>query len=321
MADDLVVDGLLTYLGDTDEAARDRRMERLRASLHAGGRRGGSHRVRRWAMATAAVVVLANALFLLGLPGGASAMAEVRQTIEALRAPGDRRYEVRLVLAGAAGGAQDEPGEPNAVIDMRSPGLMVVRHHPPGSAGEVVAGRDAQGEWAIGTDGTVVRNAPRRFFPPWSVNDQSLIVDSVDRVLEQLLDRYDLSNEPSAPVVEGGPRLERVLGKRLDATRGPLPDEVELWLDPATNLPQRIEMRWDRRHASPFGDRGFGDRPPGGPPPGERPAGERAPGGPPESDAPRQAPPGSRIDRIVLDRVDAPALPEGWFTPEHHAAP
>ena len=292
LANDLVIDGLLHSLGDSDEPARERRLERLSRSIRdredeAPGpisidrhRRTGRRtaRLTRWAVALAAMVVLANALFIIGLPGGASVRAELQSSIEALRGAGDRRYEVRMTTQ--SGATQDAPA---AVIDMRAPDLLLVRHTPPHAPGEVVIGRDELGEWAISPAGEVTRENTRRFYPPWSVARGELLVGSIDLVLEQLLSGYDLERGASAPLAPGGAALDRVLGARIDRGVGPYPDEVEVWIDPDTQLPQRIEMRYDETRERR-----------GGPPP---------------------------LARIVFDRVEIEPLGEAWFTPGQWAAP
>src|SRR5205823_850649 len=90
---------------------------------------------------------------------------------------------------------------PGAIIDSRSPNLLLLRANAPDGR-EIIAGRDATGDWAIRPDnagGGVEREHPELAWPRWSkVGDESLFVDSVDRLLEELTKSYDLQKEGEA---------------------------------------------------------------------------------------------------------------------------
>src|SRR5204863_369444 len=124
----------------------------------------------------------------------------------------------------------------------------------------------------------------------------------------------------------GGPReFDRVTASRTDRA-GPYPHRVELWIDPATHRPERVEFRWDAPaagedqgsprddHGPPGKDgerRGPGhDDGPGGPPPRDGHGDGPGQGPPRDGDGADHAPPGrpGRLKLIAFQRVDAPAL-------------
>ena len=204
-------------------------------------------------------------------------------------------------------------------------------------------GRDAKGEWAIRPDGTVERERPRAYWPPWSVDGESLTVDSLDTLLEQLPKRYTLTRGASGPIDGGARKFDRVTASRLDRA-GPYPNSVELWIDPDTHLAERVEFRWDDASGTVDGTksekgapapRGGGPRGEGGGEhgPGDGPDGHRPPP-PPDGDGHgdgpgREPPPREGGERggagrgglkliSILRRVEAPAFADEWFTPEGH---
>lgn len=300
IADDLVVDGLLRHLTTENEDTRRQRMQRVHDAIAEQAHSGlhTPHRTRlrtRWGrvlLTAAAAIIVISSLVMVGTPGESEAHAGVRGAIEALRQPGSRRYEVRLT------GSDGERGKTGAVIDIDGSGRVVIRHDPPGADAWVVAGRDAQGPWAVDGAGLVTRDNVYRFYPPWSVDDREPIVDSIDTVLEQLLERYELELLDPEPLENGGRLLNRIRAIRTDRRPGPAPNEVALWLDPDTGMPEQIVLR---RHESDEG-------------PGRRPG----PGGGPRHGGPGRDGPG--IPQVTLRRIDSPDLPAEWFEPAHHAS-
>jgi hypothetical protein len=285
VADELFAHGLLTYLHTDSPAKQGERIGRLMSEIEFRGMgippgsssaaSSSSHsfrfpiRTARGWLALAACVSIATVAVFIGIPGEQSAQAVVQQSIEAMRstAGGDRRYEIRLQRPG------DDalPSLPGAIIDTRSPNLLLLRANAP-DGHEIIAGRDATGDWCVRLDGGVERAHPQQAWPRWAkVGDESLFVDSVDRLLEELTKSYDLQREGTATLEgKGSTSYRHIVGtkKRL---RSPGGDHVEVWIDPASKSVERLEMRWDlppKGEAGPARGPG-GDQ--GGPPEGVRP--------------------------------------------------
>lgn len=302
-ADDLVVHGMLEFLRERNAEARTRRIARLMNAIEQPSKWLGFPRALRVVIAAAAALIIAGLLTVYGFPGENSALAEVRQSIEASRAPGVRRFDVRVY-----GPRVTADGEvPGATIDMLAPGLLVVHHRPPGSVNDVVVGRDERGEWAIDENGDAVRSGVRRFWPPWSIDEQTLLVDSIDAMLEQLARRYSLKRASASPTPDDPSRvMDRVTATRNDRW-GPLPETVDLWIDPETHQVERVEMKWTHRAERGSGPRGGAPAGPPGPP-----SGAQEPRGPARHGL--QTP-----DLFVLKQIDTPELPKDWFAPESHS--
>lgn len=276
-ADELLAHGLLQYLHADGAAEQQRRIEGVITALraerapgeapaaspltHAAGRRWRLPvpALRRWT-AIAAAMGLITAVSILAIPRPTSAAGTLRESITALRGPGDRRYEVRITTWEDA----DSGDEPHAIVDTRPPALMLIRaKRPPrfdGDEGMVVVGRDARSRWAIRPDGSVERDRPEMAWPRFAaMENQSLFAESIDQMLEQMARVYDFSkgkDERSA----AGVMLRRVEGVRKQHT-GPGPSEITVWIDDSSKLVERVELRWNERDR-----RRFENAPP--PPPG-----------------------------------------------------
>jgi hypothetical protein len=338
VAAEFVVHGLLESLRVDTAAANEGRVQRV---LEAVGEEvsGASplvfpaRPVRRWALAAVLILAFGAALYFIAIPGSPSARAEVSIAVAALRTPADRRYEVRLEAQGDTPGG----GRLGAIVDScctgdGAPGKRLIEHFPPWQMDGVFVGRDDQGDWAQRPDGGIEREHPRQFWPPWSVDGESLTVDSLDTLLEQLPRRFTLERDQRAALQSGGRPLDRVTALRMDRA-GPYPHRVELWIDPATHEVERVEFRWDapqgnalqQERAEPFLQPQGPDRAPpappdgdhAGPPPRHDHDGGPAPGdhGPPNGH--RGGGPGLQL--IVFQRVPPPAFPPDWFTPEGHS--
>ena len=330
-AEELVAHGLLEFHHRRDQAAQDARVRRVMDALQGPIAIRSPRRVRWIAMATAAMIVI-GAVFLQGVFGESSASAEVSRSIEKARAAGDRRYEVYV------GFGSEKETRPRAIIDMRGPSLLVVRHEPPWSQSWLVVGRDVQGMWALTNSGETERSQVAQYWPPWSVDeDETPLVDSIDRVLEQLKQQYTLTRGEAAALPDrAGAMYDRITAKRTQSG-GPHPDTVELWIDTETHQAVRIEMRWSSRpmggphamgkgHGHGFGPpRAMDEHGPDMPPPssehkdklgdefhppmkldgGMTPGARHHGGGPPT---------------VVIQAVDTPTLPADWFTPQRQLA-
>lgn len=258
VASELFSHGLLTYLNTDTPARQGERIGKLMATIEHDALRGASvppaslspshsfrfpvRTARGW-LALAACVTIATVAVFIGIPGEQSAQAVVQQSIDAMRSTtgGDRRYEIRLQRPN------DDalPSLPGAIIDTRSPNLLLLRSNAP-DGHEIIAGRDGTGDWCIRLDGGIEREHPEVAWPKWAkVGEESLLVDSVDRLLEELTKSYDLQKEGTA-TLDGKPGVSfrHIVGAKK-RVRSPGGDHVEVWIDPDSKSVERIEMRWD----------------------------------------------------------------------------
>jgi hypothetical protein len=312
-ADELFSHGVLHVFHETDGAVREGRVGRVMASIASpaevatnAGRVVEPRRHRRLARflgrGSLLAAIIVGVVFLAS-PATTTSYASVEEAITAMRGPGDRRYEVRAQV----GPAETVEKDPHATIDSRSRERMVLRLKRP-DGGMVIVGRDVQGEWAITPEGGVERGEPRRAWPGWAIESgESLFADSIDRWLEAAADTYTFSKAEvrSIPGREGV-SAHYVVGVRKQAgdprghrLRGA--DRVELWIDPASKIVERMELSWK----PPM------DRMGGGP--GEefpRRGPERGRDGPPR---PRPGPDGQMPEGAGKDGVPAPqdAVKEG----------
>lgn len=240
-----------------DRRARTRRMPRF-----------GFRRAVRWTMPIAAVFAIAL-LAVFFTPAQQNAWATVQGSIDALREGGARRFEIRMLTwdetnpfnnpvavvdtrplggplgVGVSRGAEAAAKDADSNVKPAPASLLVVAHRPPWAEKMLYVGRDEKGAWGVEADGTIERGNPS--WPPWAVDGDSRVVDSLDRLLEQLSKNYTVQKLEGA-VPEGGSFLcDRVLATRTPgARRGPFPQYVEIWVDPVTKLTERVEFRWDR---------------------------------------------------------------------------
>jgi hypothetical protein len=334
IADELLIHGLLSVLSQ-DSEQREKRIQRALNAIAQDQARVFRIRpiVIRRCGAIAAVLILSAIAVYFGLPIEQSAQAIVHSSVAAARTPGDRRYEIREL--------RDEQTQlskgPNLVVDTRTGGLTLITGIAP-DGHTIIAGRDAQGPWAYRLDGTLTRDDTRRAWPRWTtVGDESLFVDSVDRLLEAVEQAYTLVKKDFEPL-EGraSHQFDHIRGSKKTG-KGPGASIIDLWIDPNSKLLERMEMRWDKRPPGlgpglgngPGPGYGRGDGPGRGegpsrgdgpgmrdhphppPPPGQGPPFF---GGPPPEMGPRPGPP----TLVVIDRVQSPTLDDSWFSPEAH---
>jgi len=269
VADEMLAHGLLTYLHKDTPEHQVRRVRHAMCTIaaessqdpeaQAPGRRlrFPVRTARGWLALAASLALVATAAFF-GFPGETSAQAVVQKSIDAMRTAGaggaaDRRFEVRMQRFADA----ELEKEPSAVVDMRPPNFLLLRAHAP-EGHEIIAGRDQAGGWCIRLDGGVEREHPQQAWPRWAmVGDESLFADSVDRLLEEMARGYRLERSGEA-TLEGRPgtKFRHIVGTR-NRPRGPGGDRVEIWIDPATNVVERLEMHWNQQTggegASPAG--------------------------------------------------------------------
>jgi hypothetical protein len=282
-ADELLIHGVLGSLHERAGSVAGARAERVMAAIRAehplqesagttrvATRRAG-RRLRRFVGVPAlALAVVFGSLFLVSLPES-QAKAAVMASATALDAPGNRRFEVRMMRESDTELAKS----PEAIFDTTDGGHFLLRaRHPMGFV--ICAGRDAAGEWAIRRDGGIERDDPRLAWPRWSTDrGESLFVESIGELMKSLALDYRLRDQGLA--TENGRRVRHVLAVRRSGTPMHLADRVDVWIDVDSHLLERLEMNWDR-------PRGPGGRPPiGAPSPessgGQTPeqAGERPP--------------------------------------------
>src|SRR5262249_14149281 len=116
-------------------------------------------------------------------------------------------------------------------------------------------------------DGGIERGNPRRAWPRWAeVGDDAMLGDSVDHLLEGLLTDFTLTNDgrqrlPGSP--DGSRTFKHVRGDRKEGAHRPQPQRVDLWIDPGTNVLERLEMTWPKPPEGPDGGPAGAKRAPG----------------------------------------------------------
>ena len=301
---------------EEDPAADQDRIRRLMRTIKTGeaDSRESARRISpAWGFTSgiaAAILLCLAIIFLNGTQQ--SATATVYSSIDAMRLAGDRTYTVSF--AHQSGDAFERSKD--ARLDIRSDNQYLVRLRTP-EGHMLVAGANADGDWMLRRDGTVIRSAPAHHRPRFI--DQaggSLLLASIDGLLSTLPETYELEMlEPEALAAENPVLCDRVRAVPRDA---PDPDleEIDLWIDPDSRLVRRIDMVTGSLDPASTN----GPRPPrldgphsGRPPPPfdrDRPGGAR-PGGPPN-----RPPYAVRFD---LEKQET--LPENWFSPDTHAQP
>ena len=264
--------GLLEFMHRDTPLEQERRVARVMASVDSAGaiRARFTARLVRFA-AVAAIVVFTAGLFSLLFRSENTALATIRSAVAASRSAGVSRFAITVT--------------PNSDAEERSIGTLdtnagdrsfLLEHKTP-QGHTLIAGRDTQGEWTIKRDGAIDREHPRGAWPPWAfLTDSTVVVGSIDDMLAELETRYNLqiTRDNSTDIAPGATvdsaRLRHI---RADAQGpGPLPGTIDLWIDPATNLVQLMELRWNTPAGGPGrpgqgqgpNPRGDGPRPPAG---------------------------------------------------------
>ncbi len=178
-------------------------------------------------LAAAAALGLAALVFFVSTPPPAYAVVD--SAIEATRAATALRYEIRVGPEG------DE--RTIGTMDMSSDLLRIELLTPEGHT--FVMGRDDQGDWSLRRDGSVSRGEVRRGGPRWiDLGESTILVGSLDAMLDNLRDRYDI----------GTPRSEdsglRITATLAEGNTEPGPDRIEMWIDDVGSLVERLELHW-----------------------------------------------------------------------------
>ncbi len=302
IASQLFVEGLLGLVANPEPTRG--RVERVMAALAEPSRAHAAmpaqvlrFRLPRWSYAMAAMVLLLAGGLLILIPTERTAIAEVQAVSRTLRASGDRRFQVLVQARGA------KPDHLLNTIDLRSPGNMVlVTHRPPWEPLPLIVGRDEQGYWTVLGDGQVDRDEAVRDLPPFiRIGRQTLFENPLDEFLAALPQDYPHLNKTAGVSLEGGPgSLVYIEATRDVALSGPR--RVELWINPATEEPERILFTWDDAPDDEVVDvvalRSNSDT--------EKPA---------TDELDRRG----RLDKVLFERVPIGNLPRNWFTPQGHA--
>ncbi|MFI4897589.1 MAG: hypothetical protein ACIARR_07170 [Phycisphaerales bacterium JB059] len=321
VAGDRFVHGLLEFTHRDSEATQEARIAALmdRISNRRRSPRGGWRSLVRLApLATAALLALVALSVFVFAPQPA-AYAVVDAAIAATRSADELRYEI----FASDGASVTDSDLPIGTLDMRTPLLRVRIETPHGT--EFVMGRDETGPWSLRLDGSVERLHPRGAAPHWvNLGESTILVGSLDALLDRLRADYTISQIQGGPDASPAPGMTRLVADRRPGSTTPGADRVEVWIDPASSLVERLELHWTAHAAQSPRTGGRRAPPPGSPdrrrPPPPPPHDHRPPErghpelltGPPRFGEGRHPPPPTLV---VFKRVPAPELPIDAFSP------
>ena len=278
-ADELFVHGLLGTFHDRE--GQRRRLSAALGSLSAPSRpaRVAGRRLRRLVAAAAVVLVVIAGVLVLQTSGSGSAYAVVSASLDAAKGPSQRRYELRLALWPK----NELPKDATGTLDRGPAGAFLSFNAPDGHL--VRVGEGSAGEWAIRLDGEIEREHPRTAWPKWvEVGDDAMLADSVDHLLEGLLNEFVLASDGKQLLPGSAEGEQDVQAHSRDAGRrgargGPSRMAWTCGLDSESNVLERLEMTWPKPPEGRGGPSGAGPGPGGDGPEGRRggPDGERPP--------------------------------------------
>lgn len=265
-ADLQLVHAMLLHIGDREAASRQSRIDRVIHAIRelpegaagqettaAATKAGPRRRVRlflRWVVAAS----LIGAVSWYYLSASDSALAALDRVVQAVDAPVDRTYEIRmqpadLQLPRKAG---REPG--NLRPEDRRPGLdgailyvrggtqfVLYRSTPRGKM--VINGSNGFEQWLIRPGKPVlVSSDPYAFRIPMPESLATIPLVDIRLSLTSLRHGYQLDMLPDEKLDDGTSTLWRHLrAQKIDpATKGP--KVVSIWYHPSTNLIGRIEF-------------------------------------------------------------------------------
>ncbi len=307
------IHGLLSFIHSDDESRQNRRYERLMEAIDQEESLAILKPRRiywRIPSAIAAGILLMLTVIFLSIPTEQSAYAMVQASIDASESAGDRRYEVLITHKPGNEQFQDL----HAIIDIRDNNHVVIRADTP-DGGQLVVGHNDEGRWAIRQDGMIERFRPDRAWPKWiNLGDSTVLVESVDDLLRRLDGYYRLTQGEPEQLDDNQELLYERVTAELIKREGPDPERIELWIDPATHIVQRMELRWPSQQRNrdnsirQYDSLPQGELDPNGPPrPGER----RDPNGrPPHMGRPGQDRPPPRREQHDPNKPPRPG--------EHH---
>ena len=298
VADEQFAHGLLMTLEEGDDADQTRVRRVMQAiGSKPQGRLAKTPPLRFWQVASsvAALLFLGLGIFFLSATQQ-SATATLSLAINATRAAGDRSYVVIF---------PDRPRTPYGSLDVRSDDQYVFRTRTP-EGHMLIAGVDESGQWSLTRQGSVRRERSMPV-PKWvEIGGGSLLVASPDGMLSLLPTTYDLEILESAPLQAGDEALMTRIRASPMSTQAPGPKQVDLWIDPTTQLVRRMRFKLGtpQEQKPPKGTRSGPGRPGAPPhPPGSPPRGGRRPAPPSE---------------VQFELLEQAPLPPNWFSPEAH---
>jgi hypothetical protein len=328
-ADEQYLHGLLRTMSDRPEDASNRTRRVMESIGRDGSRMKAPHRfpmLLRVATGLAAMLLLGMAIFFMN-ETRQSAWATIAETISATQSAGDRSY--RLSFTDREGGRFKT--RPHATLDVRSDDQYVFMDKTP-EGHMLIAGADARGQWMISRQGSVLRNTGRKQ-PSWvDIGGNSLLMASIDGMLETLQADYALESlEPEALDQLVPTRCIRIRAMKLEETDSG-PERIDLWIDPENRLVRRMEVVLGdtpfndrmREHPTPPRDGRRHHRPSqhaGGPPKHHRDGdiGRKPPHPPRRPHLPGGPRGGHKLHAVRFDLDSRTNLSPEWFTPEVHS--
>ncbi len=322
---DRFVEALLEHRSFETPDSMDARIDRAMAVVRRQPKR--SHVAwQYWALPVAALL----AISMLIMPTTSSASAIVRSATRVANQAVDRQYSVILIPQARNEG--DEPPPIRALLDVRDGDHMRVQiTYPNGDV--TVRGRSGDTSWEIRRDGAAVLLPSNSPWPRWiETPDGSLLVDSMASVLEELDDRFELTQVSDAKACGSDDLLEIRAVRRAtsdgEVSSGEAPtkanpaERIEMCIDQRSNEVVRLEMFFPARNdraQTEFAPPPNGDQPP--PPPrghgGQGGHGGHGEFGPPPHDQLRHPPRGNRMppppQSISFQRTETATFPSGWF--------
>ncbi|HEX6810191.1 MAG TPA: hypothetical protein VF384_01085 [Planctomycetota bacterium] len=279
VADELFVHGLLQTVSD-DEASRQRRVMAVMAAITQP-----QQKPRRvpWLVlgaAAAALVLGVAGKVLLGWLSGPDARTLVDRAVHAAKQAGDRRYEVDATWSAA-----DSSFTLRGELDVRGADRHVLRATMHGM--QVTTGSDGGEVWFAGNEMLAAHLREMRGLghSVFVLDKHRMTLGSIDALVANLAADYRLDPPGSATLPEhAGVAFHRITAHRTTST--PVPDLVEVWIDPGSGLVQRLALLW------------------------------RVP--PRQPDEPDRGADPAAGHRMVLDLVGPIDLPGDWFQAARH---
>jgi len=205
---------------------------RIRAVMAAIPSDAAPRRHRRWPWLLVAAAALAAWLAWPSPPRDARGLTAA--AIEAAAMAGDRTYGVEAWLPGEA-----EPVLRGA-FDVRDASHHLLRATLHGFP--LTVGADGDAPWFRGDDRVAAHLRQSREVPGAFELGEGLTLPSPDALLQRLARDYRVELRPIASPTPAGTSRVRLAAERRTESR--LPDHIEVWLDPASHLAQRMELRW-----------------------------------------------------------------------------
>lgn len=317
IAKDRVAHGLLGFLHHDTADEKNRRVRKVLAGIDRSTTVSvDRHRRFIWRavpLASAAMLTIITLAIFVITPQP-NAYAIVNTTIAATRSSDLLRYEIFA--------AEHRHGDQDRLIgtlDMSGERSLVQIETPGGH--DFVMGRDSIGDWSYRQDATVDRQAPRDRAPRWiNLGESTILIDSVDILLEQLQTNYSVEEAHSKEQQAAGDSDIHLIATLLPNSDRSHPNQINITIDTQSSLVDRLELKWDRDETRRGPPRDGSPPPPpdhNPPPPPDEQLFDEFFGpelllGPPLFDDHHHPPPPTRI---VFQRVEAVPLTDDQFSP------